>query len=159
MSQNNTGTLIPQMVITEVTTKLNEIITAINPYITPLSEEERKRLPKMSDKTVAFVTKAKDYLVTNPQFAPNFMEQDVLNNELANVNALNPLLQLAMQIANNLSDTIMSSGSDAYTTALQYYNFVKQADKNNVPGAKPVYDDLAQRFPSTRKNTPQLKVA
>ncbi len=53
----------------------------------------------------------------------------------------------------------MNSGSEAYTAALQYYNFVKQADKNNVPAAKPVYEDLAQRFPATRRAQAPAKAA
>ena len=40
----------------------------------------------------------------------------------------------------------MMAGSEAYIASLSYYNSVKMAAKLNVPGAKPIYDDLKKRF-------------
>jgi hypothetical protein len=159
MAQLESVSVIPQEVIDDVINKVNLIITTLAPYVSSLSEEERKSIAKMSDKTVAFVGKVKDFMTTNPQFAPNFMDETVLMNAYGNYNSVNPLLQLTLQLSGNLSDTAMINGSAAYLSALQYYNFVKQADKNNVPGAKEVYDSLAQRFPSTRKNSASSKSA
>jgi hypothetical protein len=50
------------------------------------------------------------------------------------------------QLCTQLDDTVMMSGSEAYTAALAYYNSVKQAAKMNVPNAKSIYKDLKQRF-------------
>jgi hypothetical protein len=40
----------------------------------------------------------------------------------------------------------MMAGSEAYVSALSYYNSVKTAAKMNVPGAKIIFEDLSKRF-------------
>lgn len=57
-----------------------------------------------------------------------------------------PILRSVEQVESNLSDTAMMAGSEAYVAALSYYNSVKMAAKMNIPGAKPIYDDLRKRF-------------
>jgi len=61
-------------------------------------------------------------------------------------------------LCDNLPDTEMLSGSEAYVAALTYYNSVKQAAKMNVPSAKAIYEDLRKRFekPSVTAKTPEL---
>jgi hypothetical protein len=49
-------------------------------------------------------------------------------------------------MCDNLRDTQMLAGSDAYTAALAYYNSVKQAAKMNVPNAKTIQEELGKRF-------------
>ena len=159
MPQNEAPINIPPAVLVEVNTKLNEIVSALAPYLTSLSEQDRKRMAKMSDKTIAFVAKVKDYLTTNPQFTPNFMNPSVVVNGLNNFNALNPLLQLTLQLSGQLSDTVIASGSEAYVSSLQYYGFVKQAAKGKVPGAEEVHEDLTRRFVKQRKAAAPLKAA
>jgi len=55
---------------------------------------------------------------------------------------LNPLLG----VTSNLEDSKMVSGGEAYVSALAYCNCVKLAAKMDIPDAKPIYDDLKQRF-------------
>jgi hypothetical protein len=56
------------------------------------------------------------------------------------------VLRPVQQLFTNLDDTTMEAGSESYVAALSYYNSVKQAAKMNIPGAKPIYDDLKKRF-------------
>jgi hypothetical protein len=46
-----------------------------------------------------------------------------------------------------LDDTVMTAGSDAFHAALAFYNNVRRAAKQDVPGAKAIYEDLKARFP------------
>jgi hypothetical protein len=65
------------------------------------------------------------------------------------VEATSALLQIERpleQLAQNLSDTVMLCGSEAYVAALAIYNSVKQAAKMKVPGAEPIAIDLGERF-------------
>ncbi|GAA5094867.1 hypothetical protein GCM10023210_26920 [Chryseobacterium ginsengisoli] len=48
----------------------------------------------------------------------------------------------------------MLAGSEALVAAMLYYGMSKQAATNGVVTAKPVYDDLKQRF--TRKGNKTL---
>ena len=55
------------------------------------------------------------------------------------------VLQITLaQLATGIDDTVMISGGEAYNASLVFYNAVKQ----NVPGAKAVYEELQKRFPS-----------
>lgn len=153
--ENRSATLIPQNVIDEITKNLQSIQAALLPYSISLTDYERKTMGKMGDKTVAFVQKVADYLNTNSNFAPSYMDKEELQNDVKNALNLEPVLKLAEQVYNNLSDTSMVCGSEAYTSSLMYYNNVRQANKDGAAHARQIYDDLAQRFPGRPKKKPE----
>jgi hypothetical protein len=50
-----------------------------------------------------------------------------------------------------VEDTIMVAGSEAYYAALAVYHNVQAAAKQDIPGAKAIYEDLRPHFPGGRK--------
>jgi hypothetical protein len=110
----------------------------------------------MSDGTEPFVAKVMDYAVSDPQFAPPYMDVPEMKKDFDAVSELLPLLRTVDQLEDNLSDTAMMAGSEAYVAALSYYNSVKMAAKMNVPGAKAIYDDLAKRFTRSKPKSPSV---
>jgi hypothetical protein len=50
----------------------------------------------------------------------------------------------------------MTSGSEAYQAALIFYNSVKMATRQDIPGAKAVYEELRKRFPGTRRKSGKM---
>jgi hypothetical protein len=137
---------IPQADIDAVRAALATIQTTLAPYVLALSPEQRKTIPKMSDGTVPFVSKVMDYVVSDPQFTPPYTDVPEMKKDFDATLALLPLLRTIDQIEDNLNDTTMMAGSEAYVAALSYYNSVKMATKMNIPGAKAIYDDLRVRF-------------
>ncbi len=97
-----------------------------------------------------FVEKTLEYCESAPQFAPPFLDRNVLASDLKVTQQLTPLLRTIKALNNGLDDTIMEAGGESYMNALGYYNSIKQAAKMNVPGAKSVYDDLKKRFEKTK---------
>lgn len=130
---------------------INEAIqtlrTKLLPYLISLSPEERRTLPKISDKTIAFVTKVIGYVTTNPEFSPPYLSAPELKKDVEAVTLLRSFFTPLEQYTIGLDDTMMEAGSEAYVMALSYYNSVKQAAKMNVPVAKSIYEDLRERFP------------
>jgi hypothetical protein len=57
----------------------------------------------------------------------------------------------AKQLSDNIDDTEMIAGSEAYQAALAFYNSVKAAAAQDIPGAKEVYADLKTRFPRVKR--------
>ena len=151
--QNQVAIQIPAADLPKITKLITDLQTALAPYVITLSPDNRKSLLKMSDKSVAFVSKSLDYTKTNPEFVPAFLSVADMQVDIDAENQLQPLLNQVQQVADNLDDTLMLSGSEAYTAALLYYNNVKQALKGNVPNAKTVYDDLSQRYPGRSNGT------
>lgn len=155
--ENQINFVIPEAVITEVTQKLSEVSTALKPYLIALTPDQRRELPKMSDKTIPFVEKTLDYTISDPQFAPPFMNREELASDMKVHSQLTGVFRTVEQLYNGLDDTTMEAGAESYVNALSYYNSVKQAAKMNVPGAKAIYEDLSKRFErnSTKKPVEQ----
>jgi hypothetical protein len=154
MTENKISIIIPPEVYTQAVQKLTELQTLLQPYLIALTPEDRRALPKMGDKTLAFVSKSLDYAEINANLLPAFMDLAEWQKDNTANTQTNALYRLAQQLTSNLDDTAMLSGSESYTASLGFYNNVKQAAKMNVPGAKAVWDDLSQRFPG-RTITPQ----
>lgn len=145
-TQNQISVEIPQSVIDTVREKLQECRTALAPYLQGLTAEDRSTLFKMGDKTVATVQKTKSYVETNPEFVPVYMDKAEFLKDEAVVSSLSPIGNLATQLATDLSDTIMLAGSEALQSALLYYGQIKEAQSKGIATAKPIYEDLSQRF-------------
>lgn len=145
-TQNQISVKIPQSVIDTVREKLQECRTALAPYLQGLTAEDRSTLFKMGDKTVATVQKTKSYVETNPEFVPVYMDKAEFLKDEAVVSSLSPIGNLATQLATDLSDTIMLAGSEALQSALLYYGQIKEAQSKGIATAKPIYEDLSQRF-------------
>jgi len=58
-----------------------------------LSNEERRGLPKMGDKTIPFVEKVIEYASSNPEFIPSFMDLQELKNDFAAVMVLSQMFR------------------------------------------------------------------
>lgn len=145
-TKNQISIEIPKAVLADVFQKLQDCKTALAPYLQGLTAEERKSLFKMGDKTVATVQKVKSYLQTNPEFAPAYMDQEEFLKDESVVTALTPIANFAEQLVSDIDDTIMLAGSEAIVSALLYYGTTKEAAGKGIPTAKPIYDDLSQRF-------------
>jgi hypothetical protein len=145
-SQNQISIEIPQTVITDVMQKLQECKAALAPYLQGLTAEERQSLFKMGNKTVATVQKTKSYVETNPEFVPAYMNKVEFLKDEAVVSQLSPIANLASQLAIDVEDTVMLSGSEALQMAMLYYGQVKEAQSRGIPTAKPIYEDLKERF-------------
>jgi len=145
---------IPDEVIADVTTKLNDIVNQLKPYLIALTPTERHDLPKMSDGSLPFVQKCLSYCQSNPEFAPAFINFDELLDDMKVFEQLLPIYRLVLQLENKLNDTSMEAGAESYVSALAYYNSVKMASKLDAPGAKAIYEDLAKRFARESKAAP-----
>ena len=146
MSTNLISTSIPEDVIAQVTAALNQVKTLLQPYMQSLSDEQKKRLAKMGDDSLSFVSKVTDYCHSNPEFCPSYLDAKELGNDFSVASELKPVFDLCEQICSNVDDTMALAGSEAYRAGLSYYASVQLAAKTGQPSAKPVYDDLHQRF-------------
>ena len=126
------------------------IETVLKPYLIALTPDERKKKAKMGDKTVTFVEKTTEYAVTNPEFAPSFLNVEDLLIDFKAVGDLTQIIRPLEQLVSKLGDTILLSGSEALMGGLMYYSSVKQANKSNIPNAKTIFEDLKVRYEISR---------
>lgn len=145
-TENIISIQIPESDVKQVVEYLGKIQEILKPYLIALSPDERQKMLKMGDKTVSFVEKTLDYVKSNPEFVPSYMNILEFEKDATAVKNLVSMQNPMVQLEQGINDTEMLAGSEAYTAALIYYNSVKQAAKNNVPNAAAIYDDLSKRF-------------
>ncbi len=145
---------IPEEVLAQIKTKLEEAIALVKPYAITLTPDDRKNMLKMGDKSSSFVEKALEYTKTNPEFVPPYVSIPDFETDYADSKNLIGSLSLVTQLNNAIDDTQLAAGSEAYHAALYYYSSVQQSASVNVPGAKAIYEELKKRFPNKRKAEP-----
>ncbi|AMR28731.1 hypothetical protein A0257_17590 [Hymenobacter psoromatis] len=124
---------------------------ALAPYLVALTPEERASLPKMGDKSVAFVTKAAEFAQSLPTLMPQYLDVAGLVVD-AGVNAdLLPLYLELNSFATDVDSTRMEAGSEGYSSALVAYSALKIAASLNQPGAQAAVAELEPRFASQGK--------
>jgi hypothetical protein len=152
-ADNRISITISQELKSAIDTEINNIKTKLQPFLIALTPDERRALPKMSDKSIAFVNKALNYAGSNPEFVPPFLDLAEMKKDIDAVEVLNGIAKSLAQITTGLDDTITLAGSESYVASLSYYNSVKQAVKRDIPNAKSISDDLSERFTSKTKKT------
>jgi hypothetical protein len=143
---------IPADILEEAQTKAHELRTLLNPYVHALTPAERHDIPKMGEKTLSFVEKSRELAKLNPNLVPSFLDMGAYEQDFEDAHRLLPLLITLKQVMENVDDTHMLAGSEAYLASLTFYNSVKQAASQDVPGAKAVYEELKKRFPHVKRN-------
>lgn len=124
------------------------------PFLIDLSTEERKALPKLGDKSRAFVSKALEIAAQNPDFLPRSFDVDEMRRDIELFEALYPILLSLTQLQELVDDTSVAVGSEAYAAGLLVYNYAKASGKG--AGLDSMVDDLGRRFArKAKKAQPQ----
>lgn len=151
--QDNISIELTPTEINTINAAIQTIQTTLEPHLVALDAKDKSGMAKMGDKSAAFVGKALDYMKSNPEFIPNFVDAAELDKDYKGFTVLNDFLRPLAQITDNLEDTAFLCGSDTYRGTLNYYDAVKQAAKMNVPNAKAIYEDLKVRFEAQKAKT------
>jgi hypothetical protein len=145
-SSNIHNQSIPQDKIAEALQKIDEAFAILRQLLYPLTAEDRQTILKMGDKSLAFVEKTSELAASNPEFCPSYFNLEELRIDLADAVGLRTLSNRLHQFSSEVDDTMMLAGHEAFAQALTFYNAVKQAARDNVPGAEQLFDELKKRF-------------
>ncbi|MBD2199804.1 MULTISPECIES: hypothetical protein [Calothrix] len=126
------------------------------PFLIDLTNEERKALPKMGDKSRAFVSKALEVASQNPEFLPRSFDLEEMRKDIQLFEALYPVLLSLSQLHELVDDTSLAVGSEAYAAALQVYNYAKASGQGG--GLETVVEEMGQRF-SRKSRKAKLETA
>ncbi|KAM3098786.1 hypothetical protein ACKFKG_04785 [Phormidesmis sp. 146-35] len=114
------------------------------PFLVGLTAEQRQGLPKMGDKSRAFVIKALEVATQNPDFLPRAFDLDEMRRDVELFEAMYPIVVALSQLQTLVDDTTMAAGSEAYAAALQVYGYAKASGQG--AGLEGVVGELGQRF-------------
>lgn len=137
---------IPAKTLADALKAIRDARAALAPYLVSLTPEERAALPKMGDKSLAFVTKAAELAQALPTLMPQYLDVPGLTVD-ADTNAdLLPLYLELSSLTTDVESTRMEAGSEGYTAALVAYGALKTAASLNQPGAQSAVAQLETRF-------------
>jgi hypothetical protein len=113
-------------------------------FLKDMTPEERRLLPKMGDKSRAFVQKCLEVAKQNPGVLPRNFDMDEYARDVKLAMDLSELGLRLQRLNEMLSDTMTAVGSDAYSASLVVYQAAKLAGKGG--GLDENLDGLAKRF-------------
>lgn len=154
---NRISLVIPDEVVAAAKQHFTDGAQLLAPYLISLLPEEIKVIPKMGDKSYPFVMKSLEYLRNSETTFPAYLNVEELAVDLKSYDTIRQILQTIMPTVDQLEDTMILSGSEAYVAALAFYNYIKGAARLNMPGAQTILDDLSPRFvgrPSRKSEQP-----
>ena len=86
-----------------------------------ISEDHKRSLPKIGDKTLAFDEKCKTYMADRPDLVPGFTDPAEVQRDRDLVAALLPVMREIAPILSDLESTILLAYSDLYVADLAFY--------------------------------------
>jgi hypothetical protein len=122
---------------------INTIRTKL-PFLVDLTVDERRTLPKMGDKSRAFVSQALDVAKQNPDMLPRSFDIDEMSKDVDLSTAMQPIMMALTQLQELVDDTYLLVGSEAYIAALLVYQYARAAGKGAALDG--LLDTLGQRF-------------
>jgi len=142
---------------TAILAKAGEL-AALLTFTIGLSDDERKSIYKMGDKSVGFDEKVASYMTSRPELVPAYVDTAALaQNRAARVD-VGDILWVVGDLWQRLSDTQLKLGSQVFKPELAFYHSAQEAAKHGVNGAQAIVDDLKARFAGQGQHvTPAVK--
>ena len=147
---------IPAKILADALKNVRDARAALAAYLISLTPEERQALPKMGDKSLAFVTKAAEYAQSLPKLMPSYLDVPGFVAD-ASVNA--DLLELFLELdgfTTDVDSTRMEAGSEGYVDSLIVFSALKSAAHANQAGAQAAVDVLEVRFAGQGKRKEKI---
>lgn len=142
---NRVSASLSATAVGNIKTAITSIKTNL-PFLVGLTNGERQAIPKINEANKVFTADALTAAVNNNNIIPAYVSATELKLDLDLYNALDEVNLLLSQLNEQVNDTQMLAGSEAYISALTIYRLFGAAAKAGVPGADTVYDMLANRF-------------
>jgi hypothetical protein len=153
MADNRIDTTLSQADQQAVLDAINTIRTKL-PFLIDLTIEERRFLPKMGDKSQAFVTQALTVAEQNPDILPRSFDVAGMRRDVELAEALRPIMTALTQLQELVEDTYLEIGSEAYTAGLMIYSYMQASGKGAALDESA--SQLGQRFArKTKKAAPK----
>ncbi|MGC2238357.1 MAG: hypothetical protein WA584_19540 [Pyrinomonadaceae bacterium] len=158
MSENRISIQFSEADAKDINQVIKMLITKFSPYLIALTADDKRAVPKVGDKGAAFMQKSAGYMDANPEFIPMFLDKAEADKDFEGFSAMHEFLRLLAPLVSNMEDTALLCGSEFYRACLNYYDTVKRAAENNVPGARAIYEDLKVYFDAQRAKPQAAKV-
>jgi hypothetical protein len=152
------GTPIDPVTLQEITDLIHCAEACFAPFANTFTPKDRTRLVGGGIKNLGFIETAYESASANPQFVPPYLNMSEYRGAVQDFTRKRTLFTLIQQFAQQVSDSMLLASDAAYRNALEYYNSVKEAARQRIPGAEAEYKLLSKYFkkskPSKDGNAP-----
>lgn len=114
------------------------------PFLISLNADDRRTLPKLGQKSRAFVDQGLVLATQNSGILPRNFDMDEYRRDVDLVRQMEPLVMALQQLTGRLEDTFLAAGSDAYSHTLVVYQAAKLAGKDG--SLEQHLEGLSKRF-------------
>lgn len=125
-------------------------ITELLPFLISLTRNERRELPRMGDKSRAFVQASLALAEQDDSFLPRSFDVAEMRKDEDLYNSLTTIYTSLAILFEKLDDTLLLTGSDLYVAALDVYDAAKRKGGSDSGGLDQLLDALGQRFARRR---------
>jgi hypothetical protein len=132
---------------------MEKILQTLEPLASRDRSSLNERMQSMGNKSLGFVEMCCSLAAQNPGLIPPYVNLQSFQQDMDSIHDLISLSGLAAQILEYLEEIRAGVGCNAFQHARNVYNTAKQAARQNIPGAKSVYDQLKYRYAARRKKT------
>lgn len=130
-------------------TAIQEAIQTIRtklPFLLSLTNEERRKLPKLGDNRLALDEDAHALMLAHPDFVPAFFSLEELEKDRALRSQLDGIRLSLESLLNDVEGTEMELGSEMLLAYLAFYASAQQGAKRGVTSGQAVLDVLSKYF-------------
>ncbi|MCU0692141.1 MAG: hypothetical protein MUF54_12145 [Polyangiaceae bacterium] len=144
MTGNRVDAVLTDAQVEEAKTHVRAV-AATFPFAVALTDDERRALPKLGDKSLAFVEKALEAAKAKPKLIPEAVRVDAFERDLVLYKQAGEVARSLAAVTRSVEDTQMVAGSEAFQAALIVYGFLQSAS-GLEPGLQEVVRELGARF-------------
>lgn len=137
-------------VMEEITLLITSAMTMFSDYQKTYSPSERSRKISAGIKNLGFIETAYPSALNNPIYVPPYITIEEFRSAIEDLMLKRDLVALLKQFEQEASDSMLNSADKANHFALTYYNSVKEAAKQKIPGAEAEYKILSKYFKKTK---------
>lgn len=144
---NNVSFTLSEEELNEINSALDNLYRILEPKTISLTPELRQELPKMGDKSLAFVEKALELGEQNPEFVPQFVNLEEAKKDLNGFKTIRSVKRIIDVLNQKLEDTGIQAGNEAFSASRGIYDQIKMMAKaiHSVEAQK-ARDELKARF-------------
>ncbi|GET38866.1 hypothetical protein [Microseira wollei] len=128
------------------------------PFLITLSAEERRKLSKMGAKSLSFVNNSLTAAQSNPDILPASFDLEEFAQDYKLATTLTDIFFRLEQLTEKVDDTLMAVSSEAMSSSLTVYDYVKTAAKKR-PKLKIIAEQLGERFKAIRSKATKVNTA
>jgi hypothetical protein len=144
------GNAIDPLTLNMIVDLIRNAELLFTPFANTFTPKDRTRLVGGGIKNLGFIETAHESALNNPPFIPPYLNMADYNESILDFTRKRTLFTLLQQFAQQVSDSMLLASDASYHCALEYYNSIKEAARQRVPGAEAEYNLLSRYFKKSK---------